>query len=236
MNRVWLWIGAGLIACFLMTKYSEPIGRLIPKIETGVYSWRMMTLTSFAMAMLAGALFEVWSKRGDSSILPQVLKDGAWLPPLASLTVLIGAVAMSAWYVAWPMVRGQSFEPNFEHYNYATLPRGVPREAPPMDQTRLASGSGRVTVEYWAPELRRLRVEAEKPDQLQFRASNFAGWTATVDGGFVEIKEGSVKNIVIDLPAGAHTVNLELRSTPVRRVANAITILSLAILFTMLGV
>src|SRR5262245_24093616 len=58
-NRVWLWAWAGFIACFLMTKYSEPIGRLIPKIETGVYSWRMMTLTSFAMAALAGACFEV---------------------------------------------------------------------------------------------------------------------------------------------------------------------------------
>src|SRR5215475_11780451 len=58
--RVWLWVWAGLIACFLMTKYSEPIGRLIPKIEVGIYSWRMMTLTSFVAAMLAGALFEVW--------------------------------------------------------------------------------------------------------------------------------------------------------------------------------
>ncbi|MGH9939821.1 MAG: hypothetical protein ACREAM_26575, partial [Blastocatellia bacterium] len=60
-SRVWLWVSAGLIACFLMTKYSEPIGRLVPKIEIGVFSWRMMTLTSFVVAMLAGACFEVWS-------------------------------------------------------------------------------------------------------------------------------------------------------------------------------
>ncbi|HEU0186197.1 MAG TPA: hypothetical protein VFS27_12830 [Blastocatellia bacterium] len=226
--RVWMW--AGLIASFLMTKYSEPIGRLIPKIETGVYSWRMMTLTSFAVAMVAAGLFDVWSKRGES---PNMKKEGvARLSPLASSAILIGALAMSAWYVAWPMWRGQSFEPNLEHFNFATLPRGVPREAPPMDQAQLASGAGRVTVEHWAPELRRLRTETEKPDQLQFRASNFAGWTATVDDGLVEIKEGALKNIVIDLPAGAHTVNLELRPTPVRRAANAITIISLAILFT----
>jgi hypothetical protein len=96
----------------------------------------------------------------------------------------------------------------------------------------LASGNGRVTVEYWAPELRRLRVEAPKPDQLQFRTSNFAGWTAIVDGGLAEIKEGAVKNIVIDAPEGEHAVTLELRSTPVRRAGNIITILSLAILFS----
>src|SRR5262245_33166160 len=239
--RVWLWASAGLIACFLMTKYSEPIGRLIPKIETGVYSWRMMALTSFVVAMLAGACFEIWFKCGGSP----TVKEGAdakhtpplrvGLPPLASLAVLIGALAASAWYVAWPMWRAQSFEPNPEHYNYATLPRGAPREAPPMDQARSASGHGKVTIEGWAPELRRLRVEMEKPDQLQFRTSNFAGWTATVDGGLVEIKDGPVKNIVIDLPEGEHAVTLELRSTPVRRAGNVITILSLAVLFSIIG-
>jgi hypothetical protein len=133
------------------------------------------------------------------------------------------------------MWRAQSFEPDPEHYNLATLPRGVPREAPPMDQARLEAGNGRVTIESWTPELRRLRVEMEKPDRLQFRTSNFAGWTATVDDRSVEIKEGAIKNIVIDLPAGEHTIGLELRSTPVRRAGNAITILALALLFLIIG-
>ena len=141
---------------------------------------------------------------------------------------------MSAWYVAWPMWRAQSFEPKPEHYNLATLPRGVPREAPPMEQARLAAGNGRVTIEHWAPEMRRLRVEMEKPDQLQFRTSNFAGWTAIVDHRPVEIKEGAVKNIVIDLPAGEHKVELELRSTPVRRAGAVVTMLSLALLFSII--
>ena len=236
-KRVWLWAWAGLIACFLMTKYSKPIGRLIPKIETGVYSWRMLALTSFAAAMLAGACFEVRSaafrrKRLNHQALSP--KGGATnlAPLVASLTILIAALAASAWYVAWPMWRAQSFEPHPEHYNYATLPRGAPREAPPTDRARLDSGNGRVTVEYWAPELRRLRVEAPKPDQLQFRTSNFAGWTAIVDGGLTELKEGAVKNIVIDIPEGEHAVTLELRSTPVRRAGNVITILSLALLFS----
>jgi len=245
-KRVWLWAWAGLIACFLMTKYSKPIGRLIPKIETGVYSWRMMALTSFAVAMLAGACFEVRSTalrrkwlnhqalppEGGATNSPPEGSATNLAPLVASLMILIAALAASAWYVAWPMWRVQSFEPNPEHYNYATLPRGAPRATPPMDRAQLASGNGRVTVEYWAPELRRLRVEAPKPDQLQFRTSNFAGWTAIVDGGLTEIKEGAVKNIVIDAPEGEHAVTLELRSTPVRRAGNIITILSLAILFS----
>jgi hypothetical protein len=196
----------------------------------------MMTLTSFAVAMLAGACFEVWSavqRRGRPAGLPLLLI-------VASLIILVGALAMSAWYVAWPMWRGQSFEPNPEHYNIATLPRGVPREMTPpegadgMDRARLVSGNGRVTIERWAPELRKLRVEMEKPDQLQFRTSNFAGWTATLDGRLVEIKEDAFKNIVVDLPAGERTVALEFRSTPIRRAGNIVTIISLAILFSII--
>jgi hypothetical protein len=214
---------------------------LIPKIEIGVYSWRMMTLTSFAVAMLAGACFEIC--RARPACLSLLLKSQIRgrhaglllpLPVVASLMILIGALAMSAWYVAWPMWRAQSFEPDPGHYNIATLPRGVPREAPPMDRAQLASGNGRVTIEQWAPELRQLRVEMEKPDQLQFRVSNFAGWTATIDGGSAEIKEGAVKNIVIDLPAGEHKVALELRSTRVRLAGNVITILSLVAMFSII--
>src|SRR5262245_60938117 len=231
-NRIWLWTSAGLIACFLMTKYSEPIGRLIPKIEIGVYSWRMMTLTSFVAAMLAGALFEVWGavqRSGRHAGQPQLLRI------VAPLIILVGALAMSAWYVAWPMWRGQSFEPNPEHYNISTLPRGVPRETTPMTHARLVSGNGRVTIERWAPELRELRVEMEKLDQLRFRTSNFMGWTATLDGRPVEIKEDAFKNVVVDLPAGDHRVALEFRSTPIRRAGNYVTVLSLALLFLIIG-
>ena len=137
--------------------------------------------------------------------------------------ILIGVLAASAWYVAWPMWRAQSFEPNPEHYNYATLPRGAPREAPPMDRARLAS----VTDASQLRTGRRNCAGSESRRQTRStrtRTSNFAGWTATVDGGLAEIKEGAVKNVVIDLPEGAHSVTLELRSTPARRAGNLITI------------
>jgi hypothetical protein len=237
-QRMWLWISAGLIACFLMTKRSEPVGRLIPKIEIGVFSWRMLTLVSFVVATLVGACASSPTVReGVGRIARSSTAVGVTLGLLARLIaalIFFGALAMSAWYVAWPMWRGQSFEPNPEHYNYATLPRGVPRETPLMDLARLASGAGQVTIERWAPERREVRVKTEAPDQLQFRTSNFAGWTATIDGNPVEIKEGAVKNIVIDLPAGAHDIILELRPTTVRRASSLVTALSLALLFSII--
>ncbi|MFN0111453.1 MAG: hypothetical protein ACKVZH_21525 [Blastocatellia bacterium] len=217
--RVWLWVAAGLLASFLMTKYSATIGRWIPKIEIGVYSWRMLTLTSFAMAMLTGAIADCGLRIAD------------WRRAIA-LVVLIGALAMSGYYVAWPMWRAQSFEPNLQHYNYATLPTGSPRENPPMPPVLLAADKGSIITERWTPEFRRLRLSLSENNQLQFRTRNFAGWTATVDGQPVPINEGEVKNILIDLAAGEHQVTLEYRSTPIRRLSNWLTIISFAVLLS----
>jgi hypothetical protein len=219
--RVWLWIVAGLLASFLMTKFSTPIGQLIPKIEIGVYSWRMLTLTSFAMAMLTGAIVDCGLRIAD------------WRRLLA-LVILFGALAMSGYYVAWPMWRAQAFEPNFEHYNYATLPRGSSRANPPMPPVQLAAGNGSIIQESWTPEFRQLRVSLNEADQLQFRTRNFAGWTATIDGQLAPIQEGEVKNILVDVPAGEHRIILEYRSTPIRRFGNWATILSIALLLSII--
>lgn len=217
--RVWLWIVAGLLASFLMTKYSAPIGRLIPKIEIGVYSWRMLTLTSFAMAMLIGKMLDVGCRMSD------------WRRVAAQL-MLIGVLAMSGYYVAWPMWRAQSFEPNLQHYNYATLPAGSSRENPPMPPVQLGYGKGSISVEHWTPEFRQLRVSLSENDQLQFRTRNFAGWTAKVDGRIAPIVEGAVKNILVNLPAGEHRVTLEFRSTPIRRFSNWLTVFSFVALLS----
>jgi hypothetical protein len=226
---VWLWASAGLSACFLMTRFSAPIGRLIPKIEIGIFSWRMLTISSLSAALLAGACAQAAI---DAPVERRKLRL-IWCGSIAAL-IVIGAVAMSAWQVAWPMWRGQSFEPNPEHYNYATLPRGVPRDVRRMDLAQLASGNGRIVIERWMPDFRGVIVESERQDQLQLRTSNFAGWTALVDGRKVEIKEATAKNIAIDLPAGRHRVTLEFRSTPIRHVSNWITVLSFALLFSIL--
>jgi hypothetical protein len=235
-GRAWLWTSAGLLSCFLMTKYSAPVGRLIPKIEIGVFSWRMLALASLSLALLAGEVCSIAFRRkrlNDQNLPPEGGTTNS-LPLASSLLVLLGALAMSAWYAAWPMWRGQSFEPNPEHYNYATLPRGAPREVPQMESAKLASGNGRVTIKRWAPERRELTVELEEPDQLRLRMTNFPGWTALVDGQEIKIKEGAVKNIVVDLPAGEHQVTLDFRSTPIRRASNFITVLSFASLISII--
>jgi hypothetical protein len=225
----WRWIAAGVWASFLMTRFSAPLGDLIPMIHTGVFSWRMLTLTSLAAALLAGALADL---RLPDFSGPRAALWKYSIPVVAAVCT----VGLSFWIVVWPVLRGQAFEPNPDHYNFATLPRGASRETPPMEKVQTRSGSGRISIDRWSPEFRQLRIDADVDDQLQFRTLNFPGWTATMDDQAVPIKNGEAQNIVIDLPPGSHRISLEFKPTPIRRFGQWSTIVSfgLVILLTVL--
>jgi hypothetical protein len=228
---IWLWIAAGLTASFLMTRYSYPIGKFIPKIEIGVFSWRMLSVMSLALALLAGACWQVAIARIDKQRHLAAIICG-----VTSGLILITTTSMSLWYVVRPMYRAEAFKPIPEHYNYATLPRGVPRELPDVEPAQLASGDGSIVIERWQPEFRQLRVELDQADQLIFRNSNFPGWTAVVDGKITDIRIGAFGNIVIDLPVGQHEVMLVFRPTHVRMISDWITIISFTLMVLILSV
>ncbi len=227
-SSMFFWMGAGALAVFLMTRYSYPLGNLIPKIEIGVFSWRMLSLASLAIALLAGACCQAAIDMLGKRKVPALFLCAA-----SSGLILSAGIAVSAWYVVMPMYRVEAFKPIPEHYNYATLPRGVPRDVPQMEPAQLVLGEGRVEVELWQPEFRRLKVEINRAAQLQFRTSNYLGWTAFVDGKVTEIKTGDAGMIVIDLPAGEHNITLDYRFTPIRLVSVWITLISSGWLFSL---
>jgi hypothetical protein len=214
-----LWLAVGGLASCLMLRYSGPLGRLIPQLEIGVFSWRMLGLSSFAGALLAGACWQAAQN--------QASRKQRWLPALIAGAILLAALGVSFRLVVWPMVRSEAFRPNPEHYNYATLPTQAPREVPPMPAAQFAeSEAGEIEVITWQPEYRMLQARAKRATQLEVRTTDYPGWTASLDGQVVPIKRGSAGNITLAVPAGEHQVTLDFRSTPLRRASNWLTALA----------
>ena len=223
--RLWLWLGAGGLAIFFMTRYSYPVGRFIPKIEAGNFAWRMLAVTSLVIALIAGAC---WQAAGDLRRRHQ--RVASIICGLSAVAIVAAATQISVTEVARPMKHAEAFRPDPKHYHRAYVPKGVPFEVPEMAPASLASGGGQVSVALMHPEFRRYQVELDRADQLQLRTSNFPGWTAFVDGEKAEVKSGPVGNIVIELPPGKHEVTLDFRLTPFRRLCNWISIISIALL------
>ena len=221
LEQSFLWMLMGCFATFMMLNASEPIGRLIPKIDIGVFTWRMFGITSLSMALLTGVCAHLISKRRVKRFSSRVI-----FTSLVGL-ILVGGLIFSVATILFPMVHAPVFTPASEHVNFATLPHDAPLEPlelPWLDPALLVSGNGDVQVEDWRPEVRHLQVVLHEPDVLLVRTFNFPGWTATVNGTPAIINTGeAMSEITLDLPAGTHQVKLEFLDTPLRRRAERIT-------------
>jgi hypothetical protein len=228
-RRITLWIVLGCFAGFMMLKLSQPLGMLIPKIDIGVFTWRMLSITTLVTALLTGACAQAAIEAAKKHLQSERRNFGS-----LALAVLIGGVSFSIGLSA-RQISAPVFVPESEHLNAATLPRTAPAEPDTLPENapraELANDSGTVTVERWDPEHRRIHVAAKAEDRLLVRTFNFPGWTATVDGHRVEIiTVDEVGQIGIDLQSGEHEVGLDFLDTPVRRTGKQLTLWSFGLL------
>jgi hypothetical protein len=229
-ERALLWFITGCFASFMMIKYSAFIGRHIPKIDIGVFTWRMLSITTLVAALFAGLCAHIASEKfnGQKRVL------------FASLAgfIAFGGIIFSIVAVAPPMVFAPKFIPSEEHVNYATIPFQAPDnplDLPHLERVILNRNNGEVKVEKWLPESRSIRAVLTDQDTLFIRTFNFPGWTATVNGQPMIIKTGEVlKEINLDLPAGEYQIELNYVNTPVRQRGVRVTQTAFLILLVIL--
>jgi hypothetical protein len=179
-ERVILWTTLGGVASFLMTRLSYPIGKYIPKIEIGVFTWRMTSITTLAVALLAGACMQAGLNAKEKS------REGAFnVSSIVAAFITTCAILFSVFYVITPIYGATAFVPELEHINDAMIPHTAPsdpRELPYVEPAELLNGNGDVFVDTWKTEHRLIRADLSSDDRLMIRTFYFPGWVITVDG------------------------------------------------------
>jgi len=229
-QRVVAWVILGGLASFMMVKASMPIGKLIPKLDIGVFTWRMLSITTLVTALLIGALVQaaaVASRNG--SRLNRILFGS-----LAAF-MMIGFLGFSAIAVVRPMINVPVFEPETEHMNYATIPATAPDdpgELPDdMPRAELASENGTVSVEQWNPQHRVIHIALTDDDVLLVKTFNFPGWSAAIDGQPEPINTNpEMGDMELKVREGKHIVTLDFLDTPARRYGTLITLASVGVI------
>jgi hypothetical protein len=228
-----LWVVMGGAASFMMTEASMPIGRLIPKIDIGVFTWRMLSITTLVVALVAGALVQA----AIDAATRRANFEKLLFASMATLIILVLGAGFSVVAVARPMLESDVFEPETEHLNWATLPMTAPEDPTELPddvpQAELATEeNGDVVIEQWKPQHRVIQATVIDDDDLLVRTFDFPGWTATVDGKQAPIKRNAdLGDMEIALTAGSHKVTLDFIDTPVRRTFKFVTLSSVG-LFT----
>jgi hypothetical protein len=224
------WLVMGGLALFLMTPASMPLTGIIPGLESGVYSWRLLSIITLVGALCAGvAAQEAFGHSGSLKAPKSVLAAVS-----ATLILVVGA-AFSVTQVILPMASFEAFEPAPQHFNDIIMPRNVPfwaAELPTVEQPAgLLGQKGEISIRRWEPEHRELAVAVKEDDALLVRTFNFPGWTAKVDGREAGIEDfGQVAAIKLDLPAGSHLVALDFLDTRAGRIGKILSLASLLLL------
>lgn len=217
-----LWITAGLISLFLMTKLSAPLNSLIPGLAIGVFSWRMLAIASLCVAMLTGCAYKAFENWG---------RQYPWLqryPSLAiSLAIVFSSLLFSIVYVGMPMYRAEAFKPDPAHSHFSLLPLTAFEDAVDAPPVRVISSKGEFSIIKWNSEQRVVRMNMPEPGTLSVRTYFFPGWTAIAKDRRLEIRPGIDGEILLDVPEGKYDLLLEFRPTKVRGVSRIITLASL---------
>jgi hypothetical protein len=127
--------------------------------------------------------------------------------------------------------------------SFEFIPRGVATKIePPLDITQidleknqlalepltLVGGEAYLNLTTNLPHYKQASVTSDQGAAIQFNTFNFPGWQATIDGKTKTINDDNpLKLIRLTIPPGSHTITLSFTNTPVRTLANSLSLLSL---------
>lgn len=226
----WPWFGAGMLAIFMMHPTSRALGGLIPRIEIGVFAWRILAITTLVISLLVGYLAEI-TLVGGACLAPWKRRYSSFVV----VVVLVGSSALSLTLVILPMYRAEAFVPRPQHSNYALVPIAGARDQEIRPAVISPQLNGQVDIERWDPEHRSFVIELRSAAEVSIRTFNFPGWTAKANDVPAEIRTGPAGEILLDLPAGRHRVYLDFVNTRIRTLGVLITLVGLGIIGVVLA-
>jgi hypothetical protein len=212
-----------LATTVMSTFLSTPISILLPKIQVVAFPYRWLMVSGMFTALIA-------------SIAAEQLTGGRRLPRFrhVALAVLILIVSLNIGVtIKWVVLRALanarlSIPEQLIEVNYTPRNSVRPDEVPDVDLATLRLGQGSVEVERWDPQYRKVSEQSAIQNVLRFRTYFFPGWKARVDGQDVSLSGDSAGLQMIMVPAGTHTVEVFMTTTPVRILGTALSGLGLA--------
>jgi len=231
-------IGGFFVSVVMMNIRTLPLWKLLPIYQFVQFPWRLLFLTTFFSAVLAsfvveavprkfgrllgaviiaGCLILTWGYFRPSKVVHK--DDNFYLSRMFAVAAEEGErKVVSQDYINWSE-------------DYLLLPPQV-KKADRLFIPKIA-GNENVTVldiEKINAVSYRANVDASFPAKITFYSLYFPGWTSTLDGVPVQISQGEpFGQMEVSVPQGRHTVEFSWKETPLRKVADFASIISLGI-------
>ena len=241
-----------LITVVVMSSSAETLWQILPIASLVQFPWRLLAVTAFMMAVVAGSfaagLYSAATER--SAPQPSIATSQSAPLYLLLLVVILGSFAYTVpqytevpdWAETPLAVINWDRASIADRVGMVAVTREQPQTSPmeqqylsgePLTPAGIISGQGTVEVVHHGGASDEVKVTATTPVTLQFYTYDYPGWQVTLDGRPHPHRfEDPHGLITVDLPAGEHAVRLSMGSTLPRTVG---AILSGLALLTMLG-
>lgn len=219
------------LTAFLSLLKSQFLWEKLSLLQYIQFPWRWLASTAFFLALLAALLPKffpkAWQRYAMTTLLLAVsLLNLSYFQPESYL-----ANADALYYSDPQRIRQEMSE---------ILPDYIPEQMTDQETLKLlaadstlakpASGAAEVSItpliEKSAAYL--LDVRSEEDSQIIWHVAAFPGWQAEIDEKPIPVKTSEIGSILLDVPAGQHTVSLRFtEKTPDRLFGDVLSILTI---------
>lgn len=225
-------------SAFMTTYFSKFIWDLIPQLAYLQFSWRFLIFTALFSSILAGAFIYFLKlpilrlKVALILVLLLFIFNLKLFNPQTYRFGLTDEIATSREVINWD-VSQTSFE-------YA--PKGFPltKNNLGVNVADLKKEETSRDLVSFDPQILSIQNISSTPSKINFNLDAkeegsitinrfyFPGWQAKVDGSSLDIKnDNKFKLMELIVPQGKHQISVEFKNTPVRTIANALSLFSI---------
>ncbi|MBF0485692.1 MAG: hypothetical protein HQL16_04155 [Candidatus Omnitrophica bacterium] len=216
-----------VVAAFFTVKESAPLWKVIPLLYFTEFPWRFLIIMTLAVSIMAGGIIFCVSENFRKKFLGMAL-----IAIVGSNIFFCHSFGTEPVKFSSPVEYLQSLLP-MDNMEYLSKWVKIVSVNPPPQKLQVLSGTGAVEDKGGRPLDRLFSVDAKTPVVLVFHSYYFPGWEAAVDGRPVDIKMDNPFGLIIfQAPAGSHDVRIFFTTTPVRTLAQSVSLVTL-ILFAM---
>ncbi|MFO7679849.1 MAG: glycosyltransferase family 39 protein, partial [Chloroflexota bacterium] len=230
---------ATAVYVFLMTAVSEPIWANLPLIEYVQFPWRLLGPAALCLAILIGASVD--------TLTPHVSRFTLFIVSFYCIVLILGSLYwLDARYC--PGLENPTIA-DMQEFERASLTIGTtakgeylpltveympeqPAVEPFAKLPETVTSTGSVTVSgNRTPKQFTASISATEPFTLTANTFTYPGWQAELNGQKVDITPSEGTGLItIPVPAGDHDLTITFRETPLRLLANLVSLLSLGVL------
>ena len=228
-QALWLlyWLGVLSAAFFMTSAASAVIWHVIPPLAFIQFPWRFLSVVALAVAILAAHALSSIRRPAVQAVVVLSVAVGLWwqtqglLKPASYLPPASMYIDNPGWRYARDATRLAFIEPGYYPSTVVRLPEGY------VERWQITRGTGTVSPRAVLDDRLVVDLNSREGVELTISSHGFPGWRVLIDGRRTQwAYDRDFGFIVVDVPAGAHTIDAAFSDTSVRAWADRISLLS----------